>query len=621
MEEAHTPIDTPEDRSAKTAETLRTLREQADQTLQSHLRRIEQTEAELSRRINSLTEELGRDEVASKAQVASLLEQLNDRGDALQRTEEELANLQQELESLQQERNSLSEELEEVLTERLKETEEKAQLQADLERLEQLAEQHGEERNLLASELQQLGTELEASSTECQQLAERLEESQELRDETGRECERLNAQIEKLTQQQQQLELERQDLNAQLDQHRGQLTELEQARDQLAADFQSTQNYSGQLTSERDELTRQLEETRGASDNVQAELAALQIKHSDTQASLGQIQGELEQSRSAWEESQQLVEDLQQNLSAAQDEHQQRLEQVQQQIDESERKCELALADVHKLKKVNAELHEELDSRPEKDDGESHELVHLRSERDQLAARVEELEQIPATDSDGDSQQKLADLQARFEMAVEDVRSLKQENASLKDQLTSGSGTVTPSGGDGELDWQAQKARLMQELAAEDGAAVTPEREEQRATIEGTITITDKVVGEKDREIAELRSQLAEAGGSTFSEEEIEKIRAEAVREAQEHILQEDEVIQAERTRLEQLQEEWKEKLRKAELEISVQRAEIAREKAKLEEQMSFLESQKEDSGSSQKPRRRWLSALGIKDDEEPSDG
>ena len=210
-------------------------------------------------------------------------------------------------------------------------------------------------------------------------------------------------------------------------------------------------------------------------------------------------------------------------------------------------------------------------------------------------------------------------MQRRFELAVDDLRSLKQENESLKAQLETTQTTPPPAPADGgSLDWQAQKERLLQELAAEEGTPIMPGRQEERATIEGTISITDRVVAEKERELAELRQQLQAPPAPTGpSEADMEAIREEAMRAAHEELFNQDEVIVAERTRLAELKQEWEDKLRKAELEISVQRAEIAREKAKLEEKLSFLEAQKSDEQSPEKPRRRWLSALGIKDDEE----
>ena len=86
----------------------------------------------------------------------------------------------------------------------------------------------------------------------------------------------------------------------------------------------------------------------------------------------------------------------------------------------------------------------------------------------------------------------------------------------------------------------------------------------------------------------------------------------------QEEILSSDELIQQERAKLQDLQEQMKEKLRQAELDISVQRATLAREQSALEEKLHQLQHQLQGSEEESQvtPRRRWLSALGIKEDD-----
>jgi hypothetical protein len=75
------------------------------------------------------------------------------------------------------------------------------------------------------------------------------------------------------------------------------------------------------------------------------------------------------------------------------------------------------------------------------------------------------------------------------------------------------------------------------------------------------------------------------------------------------------------------LQEEWKSKLRQAEIDISVERAKITRDRAQVEEKLANYEVERarqvsdgdssaggaNDSGK--KPiRGRWLARLGLKD-------
>ncbi|HID75594.1 MAG TPA: hypothetical protein EYP56_06305 [Planctomycetaceae bacterium] len=121
---------------------------------------------------------------------------------------------------------------------------------------------------------------------------------------------------------------------------------------------------------------------------------------------------------------------------------------------------------------------------------------------------------------------------------------------------------------------------------------------------------TEAVVAEKDREIDELK-QLLEEQSSNLGEV---AIGAAAVGQ----ILDQDEIIREHRERLRELQAEWEEKLRQAEVEISLERAKLARQRAEIEEQRRLLEEQHRRSGTNDRPetnrpkRGRWLAQLGL---------
>ena len=158
---------------------------------------------------------------------------------------------------------------------------------------------------------------------------------------------------------------------------------------------------------------------------------------------------------------------------------------------------------------------------------------------------------------------------------------------------------------------------LLESLAADgdEDEDEDPEVVEQRLSLQATIAITDEVVAQKDREIAELRQLLEEQAGNIGSI----AVGATAIA----GILDQDELIAQERARLAQVQAEWREKLRQAEIDISVQRATIARDRAEIDEKLAnhkFDLDQMKAVGPSTpgaKPSRRWLSRLGIKDAEE----
>jgi hypothetical protein len=286
-------------------------------------------------------------------------------------------------------------------------------------------------------------------------------------------------------------------------------------------------------------------------------------------------------------------------------------------LDALQHKFGVTLSEVQKLKRENSELREAASAASAGNDGPSPELIAVRQERDALAVRVAELESMPAPEpapvaDDSALRQQMDDLQHRFEMTLDDLRKANQVNHELRGQLATAqasAGSAAPSGGS---DWASQRARLMAMLEDEECEGVTDSaRKKERATIEDAIAATDLALAEKERELAELR---ASGGGMSAGLEE-HQARLAAV--------DADEAIAAERKKLAQLQAEWEEKLRAAELEVSLERAKLAREQAALKEKMFELQKAEPQgilaNDADGKPRRRWLAALGL--GEEGEDG
>lgn len=89
--------------------------------------------------------------------------------------------------------------------------------------------------------------------------------------------------------------------------------------------------------------------------------------------------------------------------------------------------------------------------------------------------------------------------------------------------------------------------------------------------------------------------------------------------------LDEDELIREHRTQIEDLKRQWEEKLRTAEIEASIERAKLAREKVELAERQADLEARLAEAGLNTKPGAsesielkedpaagRWLARLRI---------
>lgn len=214
------------------------------------------------------------------------------------------------------------------------------------------------------------------------------------------------------------------------------------------------------------------------------------------------------------------------------------------------------------------------------------------------------------------------DMRRRYEIAMDDLRELKARNQELERKLAEAgragvTDTVSPAG----LDWETEKRRLLAALES-DFDPDDEGQQSQRLEVEDVIRTTEEIVEQRDREIQELKQLLdsQDAGGGAL----------DAGAAAMGEILDADDMIRQERDKLRQLQRDWEDKLRQAELEISVERARLAREHSQIEEKLRMLEEQAAKAGDqaegsdasgpkgpAEPKRGRWLSRLGLKDSHE----
>ncbi|MDA7951226.1 MAG: hypothetical protein MPJ24_07025 [Pirellulaceae bacterium] len=237
------------------------------------------------------------------------------------------------------------------------------------------------------------------------------------------------------------------------------------------------------------------------------------------------------------------------------------------------------------------------------------EFFKILEENERLKKEIEERSNGQTEKIDG---QDYKDLQDRFEMAVQDIRELKTKNNDLKEQLDS---TNTPPGkghyeDSDSLNWESQKQRLLCQLES-DFDDENPEELQEKINLEGTIRMTDLVVAKKDQEIQELKLLIENQSNS------IGEVAIGAAAFAE--MFDNDEIIQEEREKSRALQKELQEKLRQAEIDISLQKAKLAREGTALEDKLLEISekekqsSQSSDEATPQKNRTsRWLSQIGL---------
>ncbi|HEX4150313.1 MAG TPA: hypothetical protein VHY20_15055 [Pirellulales bacterium] len=243
-------------------------------------------------------------------------------------------------------------------------------------------------------------------------------------------------------------------------------------------------------------------------------------------------------------------------------------------------------------------------------------VQRVEAERDELVRKLVGLEQrLHSAGGDSGLEEEVQKLERRLQRTLDEVRDLKQRNAELEQKAATRIAAPVAAP-DGPLDWETQKRMLLAALEAEDPTHDT--RKQEHLTIDGTIRITDSIVQEKDREITELKQLLNEQSQSVGTV----AIGAAALG----GLLDSDEIIRQQRERLAQLQAEWEAKMRQAEIDISMERARLARERVELEDSQRSLEDQLQaqipttpenaaDASKSQAAQRgRWLSRLGLRE-------
>jgi hypothetical protein len=220
---------------------------------------------------------------------------------------------------------------------------------------------------------------------------------------------------------------------------------------------------------------------------------------------------------------------------------------------------------------------------------------------------------------------------AEIESLNRKIDSLVEQNDQLARELahhTVRRAVSQSSDANASLSWEERKALLFKQFEAEDngeivvyddgvaGHAVTEEaaREEVERLREENARLKAELKA-RDLEISEMRTLLEnrpEVAGDGLT------VGAASIA----RLLDGDELVQCERDRLREIQEEWEGKFRELEIATSIERANLARQRrelecknAELEEQLVHLQREiKQDAITGPNQPTRWLAKLGLKD-------
>ena len=257
--------------------------------------------------------------------------------------------------------------------------------------------------------------------------------------------------------------------------------------------------------------------------------------------------------------------------------------------------------------------------------------AHLTRQIETLQAEIHTLQatseglrvELLAHPGEGDKTELAEDASRRYLLVLDDIRDLKARNAELQRQLLAAQSQAARLGGaaasatsDKGSTWEAQKRRLLAELDSDDQHDA--EATQRRSKIEEIVARTDKIIAEKNREIEELRQLL---------KDQSEGLGAPAQgAAAADQVLDKDATIREERKRLQQVQDECRDKLRPAEIELAMERARLARREAEIEEKLRQADlrrpsAEAEALAPTGRPVRcRWRTQLGLDDSPPESD-
>jgi len=276
---------------------------------------------------------------------------------------------------------------------------------------------------------------------------------------------------------------------------------------------------------------------------------------------------------------------------------------------------EASRREIERLSASQAKLQQRLDATSDAE----RLLTRAEAEADELRRTLAETEaRLAAAGGSQDDSEDLAALRRLYDEAQEDIRDLERRNAALEKAKR----TAGPVGGDDQaMDWESQKKRLLAALEAD----LDPNDEHDKAdklTIEGTIQITDNMIQQRDQEIAELKQLLDEQSRNVGAV----SVGAAAFSAA----LDQDELIQEHRLQTETIKKQWEEKLRVAEVELSIERAKLARERTEMEEKRNEWQTERARAAQDGPPPApgdkdaakrgsgggRWLARLGLREQE-----
>ncbi len=229
-----------------------------------------------------------------------------------------------------------------------------------------------------------------------------------------------------------------------------------------------------------------------------------------------------------------------------------------------------------------------------------------------LQSELAEAKSTPKQDSVGDSDLRIQIEQLRSQLleARHEAVELRMQSNDLGSRLAKFG--PLPGQKSETLSWEQRKEALLQQLEAETHAE-TPCDPRKVLDIERILEQTTSEIERRDQEIADLKTLIEQ---QSIAHDGM-SIGVAAVAE----MIESDALIVSERLRLKELRDDWEQKQRQAEIEMSLERAKLARERLEIQEKIQHYEENNSSQTEAENPsgktrtRGRWLARLGLRDE------
>lgn len=239
------------------------------------------------------------------------------------------------------------------------------------------------------------------------------------------------------------------------------------------------------------------------------------------------------------------------------------------------------------------------------------EVSQLNDQLHFLKSELDEARSAPSNRNSDESELRLQIEQLRSQLleARHETIDLRIQSNDMGSKLAKFGPVVSRSE---TLTWEQRKEALLQQLEAETRAE-TPCDPSKALEIENILLQTTREIERRDDEIAELKTIIDQ---QSFARDGM-SIGVSAIAE----MIESDGLIVAERLRLKELRDDWEQKQRQAEIEMSMERAKLARERLEIQEKTQEYahnnppQTEEEKQSGKTRTRGRWLARLGLRDE------